>query len=125
MPSMILYLPQQTTNLFDSTPSYIVSLEYCVTMLFNTVYLCALFSLFSPVMGKIAAGTGKYSVTVNGVNYNPAAGKSAKVDKLSTCTGKIQVRGIHTGYDIDCATLAVSDYTLTGTEDAQSELKPP
>ncbi|KAF4555627.1 Hypothetical protein D9617_2g055900 [Elsinoe fawcettii] len=61
------------------------------------------------------SSAGDFAVTVNGVTYNPAAGKKASLpSKTNTCKNSIQVRGRHVGYDIDCATLSVNNYTLTG-----------
>lgn len=89
-------------------------------MLFTTAYF-VLASLAGCAVAKTAAGSGDFAVTINGVTYNPAAGKSADV-RATTCTGAIKVRGVHVGYDIDCATLAVTDYTLTGAPDALRRL---
>jgi hypothetical protein len=93
----------------------------------NTLLTLALAASLSPTgsLAKIAAGTGDFAVTLNGVTYNPAPGRDAKPDRLSSCTGLVKVRGVHVGYDIDCATLAVSDYTLTGAPDAQREFSRP
>ncbi|WWD06821.1 hypothetical protein V865_004916 [Kwoniella europaea PYCC6329] len=84
-----------------------------------TATFILLASLATSGFAKIAARSGDFAVTINGKTYNPDAGKSARPDKLSACTGLIQVRGAHVGYDIDCATLEVKDYTLTGAPDAQ------
>ncbi|KAG8628214.1 hypothetical protein KVT40_004087 [Elsinoe batatas] len=60
------------------------------------------------------SGSGDFAVTLNGITYNPAPGKSAKAPSKATCRDAIQVRGIHVSYDIDCTTLSVNNYTLTG-----------
>ncbi|WP_423923922.1 hypothetical protein ACPEEZ_06420 [Frigoribacterium sp. 2-23] len=73
--------------------------------------------------GKTSVG-GDYAVTVNGTTYNPAAGKSVKLDGIKP-SGRIAVRGINNGFDIDAATLGVYDYTLTGNPDSQRMVTEP
>lgn len=65
---------------------------------------------------KMAAVTGDFAVTVGGVTYNPASGRKSSPSNLK-CNGKLQVRGVHVSYDIDCSTLGVYNYSLTGAED--------
>lgn len=95
-------------------------------MVLFTPFLALLLPLLpSLTLAKRADGTGDFAVTLNGVTYNPDAGKSSEgPKKLGACTGKVQVRGVHVGYDIDCATLAVEDYTLTGAADAMRMSSP-
>ncbi|MBF4577133.1 hypothetical protein [Frondihabitans sp. VKM Ac-2883] len=73
--------------------------------------------------GKTSAG-GDYAVTVNGTTYNPAAGKSTKLDGV-TPKGRIAVRGVNNSFDIDVSTLGVYDYTLTGAPDTQRMVTKP
>ncbi|MBT0767320.1 hypothetical protein KIH74_00190 [Kineosporia sp. J2-2] len=61
---------------------------------------------------------GNFAVTVNGTTYDPAPGKDVKL-KDAAVTGRISVRGVHVGFDIDPATLGVYDYTLTGAADPE------
>jgi hypothetical protein len=56
---------------------------------------------------------GDYAVTVNGTTYNPAPGKDVKLKDV-TVKGAITVKGVHTAFTFDPATLGVYDYTLTG-----------
>jgi hypothetical protein len=67
--------------------------------------------------GKTSAG-GDYRVTIGSTTYDPAPGKSVKVSGIVP-TGRIAVRGVNNGFDIDVATLGVYDYTLTGAPDTQ------
>jgi hypothetical protein len=67
--------------------------------------------------GKTSAG-GDYRVTIGSTTYDPAPGKSVKVGGIVP-TGRIAVRGVNNGFDIDVATLGVYDYTLTGAPDTQ------
>ncbi|WP_438353412.1 hypothetical protein [Microbacterium sp. CJ88] len=71
----------------------------------------------APAQAKTAASGGDFAVTVNGTTYNPAPGKDVKLSGI-TPTGRISVRGVNVGFDIDPATLGVYDYTLTGAPDA-------
>lgn len=73
--------------------------------------------------GKTSAG-GDYAVTVNGTTYDPAAGKSTKLSGIVP-TGRIAVRGVNNGFDIDVSTLGVYDYTLTGAPDTQRMVTKP
>ena len=95
-------------------------------MVLITPFLLPLIALLpSLALAKRADTAGDFAVTLNGITYNPEAGKSSDgPKKLGGCTGKIQVTGVHVGYDIDCATLAVSDYTLTGAADAMRTSPP-
>jgi len=70
----------------------------------------------APVQAK-SGGTGDYAVTVNGTTYDPAVGKDVKIEGVAV-TGRIQVRGVHTTFSIDPATLGVYDYSLTGAPSA-------
>lgn len=78
----------------------------------------------APAEAKTSATGGDFSVTVNGTTYNPAAGKDTKLANL-TPAGRIAVRGVHVGFDIDAATLGVYDYTLTGAADSQRMVTTP
>lgn len=69
-------------------------------------------------------GTGNYSVTVNGTTYDPAPGKDAKVSGARV-QGVVTVRGVHTTFTIDPATLGVYDYTLTGAPSAERMVTSP
>ncbi|KXJ89834.1 hypothetical protein Micbo1qcDRAFT_177030 [Microdochium bolleyi] len=53
-----------------------------------------------------------YTLTLNGKSYNG----EFDIRKLP-CTGTVNVRGLNNGFDIDCATMNVYDYTLTGRND--------
>jgi hypothetical protein len=61
----------------------------------------------------VAGSTGDYAVTVNATTYDPAAGRDAKLQGV-TVRGAVTVRGVHTTFRIDPATLGVYDYALTG-----------
>lgn len=87
-------------------------------MFFSAAPLLTSALLLSGVLGKTTSNGGSFAVTVNGVSYDTDTAKKAK---FSTCTGAIKVRGVNVGYDIDCATLAVQNYTLTGAPDSQRE----
>jgi hypothetical protein len=78
----------------------------------------------APAQAKTSATGGDFAVTVNGTTYNPAPGKDVKLSGIAP-TGRIAVRGIHVGFDIDVATLGVYDYTLTGAPDAQRMVTKP
>lgn len=71
-----------------------------------------------------ATTSGDYAVTVNGTTYNPAVGKDAKLKDV-TVSGKVLVRGIHTSFDLDPATLGVYNYALTGAADANRMVTAP
>jgi len=73
--------------------------------------------------GKTSAG-GDYRVTIGSTTYDPAPGKSVKVSGIVP-TGRIAVRGVNNGFDIDVATLGVYDYTLTGAPDTQRMVTKP
>ncbi|MBD8584225.1 hypothetical protein IFT90_06600 [Frigoribacterium sp. CFBP 8766] len=73
--------------------------------------------------GKTSAG-GDYRVTIGSTTYDPAPGKSVKVSGIVP-TGRIAVRGVNNGFDIDVATLGVYDYTLTGAPDTQRMVTTP
>jgi hypothetical protein len=73
--------------------------------------------------GKTSAG-GDYRVTIGSTTYDPAPGKSVKVSGIVP-TGRIAVRGVNNGFDIDVATLGVYDYTLTGVPDTQRMVTTP
>jgi hypothetical protein len=87
-------------------------------MLNRLPFLISLAALAYPAASKIAAGSGDFAVTVNGVTYNPAVGKSVKLSDFA-CSGLIGVRGVHVAFDVDCTDLGVYNYTLTGSPDAQ------
>lgn len=80
--------------------------------------LVSLASLAGSACAKIAAGSGDFAITINGVTSNPALGKDFKVSN-APCKGVIAVRGVHVGFDVNCANLGVYNYTLTGAADAQ------
>jgi hypothetical protein len=69
--------------------------------------------IFSASAEAKAAANGDFAVTISGTTYNPAPGKDVKFKDL-TATGRITVRGINVGFDIDPTTLGVYNYTLTG-----------
>ena len=73
--------------------------------------------------GKTSAG-GDYRVTIGSTTYDPAPGKSVKVSGIVP-SGRIAVRGVNNGFDIDVATLGVYDYTLTGAPDTQRMVTKP
>jgi len=73
--------------------------------------------------GKTSAG-GDYRVTIGSTTYDPAPGKSVKVGGIAP-SGRIAVRGVNNGFDIDVATLGVYDYTLTGVPDTQRMVTKP
>ncbi|WP_228506174.1 hypothetical protein [Frigoribacterium sp. VKM Ac-2530] len=73
--------------------------------------------------GKTSAG-GDYRVTIGSTTYDPAPGKSVKMSGIVP-TGRIAVRGVNNGFDIDVATLGVYDYTLTGAPDTQRMVTKP
>jgi len=73
--------------------------------------------------GKTSAG-GDYRVTIGSTTYDPAPGKSVKVSGIVPA-GRIAVRGVNNGFDIDVATLGVYDYTLTGAPDTQRMVTKP
>ncbi|NIJ04883.1 hypothetical protein [Frigoribacterium faeni] len=73
--------------------------------------------------GKTSAG-GDYRVTIGSTTYDPAPGKSVKVGGIAP-SGRIAVRGVNNGFDIDVATLGVYDYTLTGAPDTQRMVTKP
>ncbi|WP_209561006.1 hypothetical protein [Frigoribacterium sp. PvP032] len=73
--------------------------------------------------GKTSAG-GDYRVTIGSTTYDPAPGKSVKVGGIVPA-GRIAVRGVNNGFDIDVATLGVYDYTLTGAPDTQRMVTKP
>jgi len=77
-----------------------------------------------PASAKTSEGGGDFAVTVNGQTYNPAEGKSLKLDKLAA-SGTIAVRGRNVGFDINAANLGVYNYTLTGAPDAQRMVTSP
>ncbi|PNS18850.1 hypothetical protein CAC42_5389 [Sphaceloma murrayae] len=85
--------------------------------------ISAVAALSVPVLAKIASGSGGFSVSLNGATYS-ASSKSSKPDK-PVCADVIRVRGKHVGYDIDCATLGVYNYTLTGAPDSQRMVTSP
>ena len=72
---------------------------------------------------KTSAG-GDYRVTIGSTTYDPAPGKSVKVSGIVPA-GRIAVRGVNNGFDIDVATLGVYDYTLTGAPDTQRMVTKP
>jgi len=78
----------------------------------------------APASAKTSEGGGDFAVTVNGQTYNPAEGKSLKLDKLAA-SGTIAVRGRNVGFDINAANLGVYNYTLTGAPDAQRMVTSP
>jgi hypothetical protein len=82
------------------------------------------FALAAPASAKTSADGGDFTVTVNGQTYNPAAGKSLKLDNLAA-SATIAVRGRNVGFDIDAATLGVYNYTLTGAPDTQRMVTSP
>jgi hypothetical protein len=82
------------------------------------------FAVAAPASAKTSAGGGDFAVTVNGQTYNPAAGKSLKLDDLAA-SGTVAVRGRNVGFDIDAATLGVYNYTLTGAPDTQRMVTSP
>jgi hypothetical protein len=59
------------------------------------------------------ASAGDYAVTVNGTTYDPAPGRDAKAQGVRV-QGVVTVRGVHTAFTLDPATLGVYDYRLTG-----------
>jgi len=73
--------------------------------------------------GKTSAG-GNYAVTVGGTTYDPAPGKSQRLENLSAGS-RVLVRGVNNRFDIDVATLGVYDYTLTGAPDTQRMVTSP
>lgn len=73
---------------------------------------------------KTTSAGGDYAVTVNGVTYNPAAGKDVKVQNIAV-SGRITVSGRNNRFTIDSATLGVYDYTLTGAPDTQRMVTSP
>ncbi|PSL39951.1 hypothetical protein CLV49_3606 [Labedella gwakjiensis] len=73
---------------------------------------------------KTTSAGGDYAVTVNGVTYNPAAGKDVKVQNIAV-SGRITVSGRNNRFTIDPATLGVYDYTLTGAPDTQRMVTSP
>jgi hypothetical protein len=73
--------------------------------------------------GKTSAG-GDYRVTIGSTTYDPAPGKSVKVGGIAP-SGRIAVRGVNNGFDIDVATLGAYDYTLTGAPDTQRMVTKP
>ena len=66
----------------------------------------------APAQAKTST-SGDYAVTVGTTTYDPAAGKDVKLKDLAV-SGPIRVRGVHTTFTVDPATLGVYDYTLTG-----------
>jgi hypothetical protein len=82
------------------------------------------FAVAAPASAKTSAGGGDFAVTVNGQTYNPAVGKSLKLDNLAA-SGTVAVRGRNVGFDIDAATLGVYNYTLTGAADTQRMVTSP
>jgi hypothetical protein len=78
----------------------------------------------APAQAKTSVSGGDFSVSVNGTTYNPAPGKDVKLSGI-TPSGRIAVRGVHVGFDIDVATLGVYDYTLTGAPDPQRMVTKP
>ncbi|WP_188778030.1 hypothetical protein [Marmoricola endophyticus] len=65
--------------------------------------------------GGGASAAGDFAVTVNGVSYNPAAGKDVKLRDV-TVRDRVAVKGVHVGFLIDPSTLGVYDYSLTGAQ---------
>ena len=82
------------------------------------------FALAAPASAKTSADGGDFAVTVGGQTYNPAAGKSLKLDNLAA-SGTIAVRGRNVGFDIDTTNLGVYNYTLTGAPDTQRMVTSP
>jgi hypothetical protein len=78
----------------------------------------------APAEAKTSVTGGDFSVTVNGTTYNPAQGNESKLSGI-TPRGRVAVRGIHVGFDIDVATLGVYNYTLTGAPDTQRMVTAP
>ncbi|KAA9111732.1 hypothetical protein F6B43_07600 [Microbacterium rhizomatis] len=78
----------------------------------------------APAQAKTSVTGGDFAVTVNGTTYNPAQGKDLKLSNVAP-SGRVAVRGIHVGFDIDVATLGVYDYTLTGAPDPQRMVTSP
>ncbi|KAH7020904.1 uncharacterized protein B0I36DRAFT_367380 [Microdochium trichocladiopsis] len=57
-----------------------------------------------------------YTLLLNGKSYN------GDFDlKNLACTGTVNVRGLNNGFDIDCATMSVYNYTLTGRADPNTQ----
>ena len=81
--------------------------------------------LAASVVAEKAGTTGKYTLTVDGTTYNPAAGDSAKGSNIVPKISTIKVRGTHSSFDVDFKTLGVVDYTLTGAPDAERMYRSP
>jgi hypothetical protein len=75
--------------------------------------------LAASVAAKKSATTGKYTLTIDGTTYNPAAGDSAKGSNIVPKTSIIKVSGMHSSFDVNSKTLGVINYTLTGAPDAE------
>jgi hypothetical protein len=88
------------------------------TALIAAAVIAGSLAVATPAQAKTSENGGDFSVTVNGTTYNPAQGKDLKLSGI-TPTGRIAVRGLNVGFDIDVATLGVYDYTLTGRADPQ------
>jgi hypothetical protein len=73
--------------------------------------------LAAPATAKTATTTGDYAVTIGSTTYDPAPGKSTKVEDLAASSGRIVVSGVNNRFTIDPSTLGVYDYTLTGAPD--------
>ena len=80
--------------------------------------------LVAPAASAKADPTGDFAVTVNGTTYNPAAGKDVKLKDVAV-SGRIAVRGVDVGFDLDVATFGVYDYTLTGAPSADRMVTAP
>jgi hypothetical protein len=94
------------------------------TAIVATAVIAASVAFAAPAEAKTSATGGDFSVAVNGTTYNPAPGRDVKFSDI-TPAGRVSVRGIHVGFDIDVSTLGVYDYTLTGAPDAQRMVTAP
>lgn len=89
-----------------------------------TAVIVGSLAIAAPAQAKTSDTGGDFAVTVNGTTYNPAQGRDVKLSGI-TPSGRILVRGLHVGFDIDVATLGVYDYTLTGRADPQRMVTAP
>jgi hypothetical protein len=81
-------------------------------------------TISAPAMAQTSSAGGDYKVTVNGVTYDPVAGKDAKASNITPKT-QIVVTGRNNTFRVDPATLGVYDYTLTGAPDTQRMVTAP
>ena len=78
----------------------------------------------APAAQAKAAPNGDFSDVVNGTTYNPAVGKDVKLQNVAL-SGPILARGVNVTFDINPATLGVTNYTLTGALSADRMVTAP